>query len=45
MGLSGSRNCRDRSIVIAPLGLMTSYVARLEFQCINNMTEYDAILL
>jgi len=42
MGLH--RGC-TAAIITSPLGVKMKYAARLEFQCTNNIVEYEAILL
>ena len=32
-------------MLIAPSGLRTKYVARLEFKATNNITEYEGLIL
>ena len=33
------------AIITSPLGVKMKYAARLEFQCTNNIVEYEAVLL
>ena len=33
------------TIITSPSGIKMKYVARLEFQCTNNIAEYEAVLL
>jgi hypothetical protein len=33
------------AVLISPLKMKTSYPAKLEFQCTNNIAEYEAVLL
>ena len=42
MGLH--RGC-TAAIITSPLGVKMKYAARLEFQCTNNIVEYEAVLL
>ena len=44
-GAWGSVGARIAAILTSPSGIKLRYVARLEFQCINNSAEYEAILL
>jgi ribonuclease HI len=44
-GAWGSIGARIVAILTSPSGIKLRYVARLEFQCTNNSTEYEAIIL
>ena len=41
----GSAGARIVAILTSPSGIKLRYAARLEFQCINNSAEYEAIIL
>jgi hypothetical protein len=44
-GSWGSFGAGATTILISPSKMKTSYAAKLEFQCTNNITQYEAILL
>jgi hypothetical protein len=44
-GAWGFAGAGAAAIITSPSGIKMKYVARLEFQCINNIAEYEAILL
>jgi ribonuclease HI len=33
------------AVIVSPLKVRTSYDAKLQFQCTNNIAEYEALLL
>ena len=39
----GSFRARATTIIVSPSKVKTSYVVRLQFQCTNNIAEYDAL--
>jgi hypothetical protein len=44
-GAWGFAGARAVAIITSPLGIKMKYAARLEFQCTNNIAEYEAVLL
>ena len=44
-GAWGHLGAGASTILIAPLGLRTKYVARLEFKATNNIAEYEGLIL
>lgn len=44
-GSWGSFRAGVTAILISPSKMKTSYAAKLEFQCTNNITQYKAILI
>jgi ribonuclease HI len=44
-GLWGTFGAGAAAILISPSKIRTCYVARLEFNCTNNIAEYEALLL
>ena len=44
-GAWGFAGAGAATIITSPSGVKMRYVARLEFQCTNNIAEYEAILL
>jgi ribonuclease HI len=44
-GLWGTFGAGAASILISPYKIRTCYAARLEFNCTNNITEYETLLL
>jgi ribonuclease HI len=44
-GSWGTFNAGAATIIISPSKIKTCYAARLEFNCANNIAEYEAVLL
>ena len=44
-GAWGHLGARASAVLIAPSGLRTKYVARLEFKATNNIAEYEGLIL
>jgi ribonuclease HI len=44
-GAWGFAGAGAAAIITSPSGIKMKYVARLEFQCTNNIAEYEAVLL
>jgi ribonuclease HI len=41
----GLRRAGATTIITSPSGIKMKYAARLEFQCTNNIAEYEVVLL
>jgi ribonuclease HI len=44
-GSWGSFGAKATAVIVSPSKVKTSYVVRLQFQSINNIAEYEALLL
>jgi ribonuclease HI len=45
MDHGGTFGASVTAVLISPSKMKTSYAAKLEFQCTNNIAEYEALLL
>jgi len=44
-GTWGHLGARASIVLVAPSGLRTKYAARLEFKAINNIAEYEGLII
>jgi ribonuclease HI len=44
-GAWGQSGAKASIVLVAPSGLRTKYAARLEFKAINNIVEYEGLIL